>query len=244
MTLHVSIMNRPRFAPLSRHVVIPILCVAAMAATQSCTKRAESGARTFNTPEEAVRVLDTAVKAGRPEDVIAVFGPEGKDVVDTSDPSTSRRNREVFAAAMTEGWQLIDQGPSAKTLVVGNEAWPFPIPLVKDANGWRFDAAAGKEEVIARRIGRNELAAIQICRTYVNAQHVYASEDMMASRREFMHGRCEARAAARTDSTGRHLAGKGGARWENLWRMPPRKVRSLIGIARSRRRFTATTSGF
>ena len=174
MTLHVSIMNRPRFAALSRHVVIPILCVAAVVATQSCTKHAEPGARTFKTPEEAVQALDTAVKAGRPEDVMALFGPEGKEVVDTSDPSTSRRNREVFAAAMAEGWQLIDQGPSAKTLVVGNEAWPFPIPLVKDGNGWRFDTAAGKEEVIARRIGRNELAAIQICRTYVNAQHVYA----------------------------------------------------------------------
>ena len=69
---------------------------------------------------------------------MAVFGPEGKEVVDTSDPSTSRRNREVFAAAMAEGWQLIDQSASAKTLVVGNEAWPFPIPLVKDATGWRF----------------------------------------------------------------------------------------------------------
>jgi hypothetical protein len=175
MTLHLPLINARRLAMrLSPGFILPILSIAAIVATQSCTKREPTGARTFKTPEEAVQALDKAVKAGRADDVIAVFGPEGKDVVDTSDPSTARRNREVFAAAMSEGWQLVDQGPNGKTLVVGNEAWPFPIPLVKDANGWRFDAAAGKEEVIARRIGRNELAAIQICRTYVNAQHLYA----------------------------------------------------------------------
>jgi hypothetical protein len=59
-------------------------------------------------------------------------------------------------------------------LVVGNENWPFPIPLVKDASGWRFDSPAGKEEVLARRIGRNELAVLRICRTYVAAQRLYA----------------------------------------------------------------------
>src|SRR5213075_916288 len=69
-----------------------------------------------------------------------------------------------------------DQGPSAKTLVVGNEAWPFPIPLAKDGNGWRFDTAAGKEEIIARRIGLNELAAIDTCRAYVTAQRRYAQD--------------------------------------------------------------------
>jgi hypothetical protein len=149
--------------------------VATVVASQSCrAKQQETGARSFKTAEDAVNALDAAVKAGRPDDVIAVFGREGKEVVDTSDPSTSRRNREVFAAAMKEGWHLVEQGPNSKTLVVGNEAWPFPIPVVKDANGWRFDATAGKEEVIARRIGRNELAVILICHTYVTAQHLYA----------------------------------------------------------------------
>jgi hypothetical protein len=175
MSVHWSLVNRDWFATRCwRGLVIPLLSVAAIFATESCTKHEEPGARTFKTPEEAVRALDTAIKAGRAEDVIAIFGPEGKEVVDTSDPSTSRRNREVFAAAMTEGWQLVDQGANAKTLVIGNEAWPFPIPLVMDANGWRFDSAAGKEEVIARRVGRNELAAIRVCRTYVSAQHLYA----------------------------------------------------------------------
>jgi hypothetical protein len=122
-----------------------------------------------------VKALNETVKkgGGGAEEVVAIFGPEGKDLIDSSDPVAARRRREVFAIAMKEGWRLVDEGPR-KTLVVGNEAWPFPVPLVQDANGWRFDTAAGKEEVIARRIGRNELAAILICRTYVAAQRSYA----------------------------------------------------------------------
>ncbi len=68
-------------------------------------------------------------------------------------------NRQVFTVAFREQWRLEDATPTRKTLVVGNEDWPFPVPLVKGADGWRFDTAAGKEEVLARRIGRNETAS-------------------------------------------------------------------------------------
>jgi hypothetical protein len=130
--------------------------------------------RTFNTPEEAVKALDAAVKGDKVDELLAIFGPEAKEVVDTSDPQVAKRNRQVFAVAMKEGWRLTDQNTNTKTLVVGNESWPFPIPIVNDGGKWRFDTAAGKEEVIARRIGRNELAVIQVCRTYVAAQKLYA----------------------------------------------------------------------
>jgi Protein of unknown function (DUF2950) len=150
------------------------LAGAALAAFVSCTRTAPSSrARTFAAPEDAVRALVDAAKADKPDDVRAIFGPEGRELVDSSDPATARRNREVFTVAVAERWQLVDQGQS-KVLVIGNEAWPFPIPLVKDAGGWRFDAAAGKDEVLARRIGRNELAVIRIGHTYVAAQHLYA----------------------------------------------------------------------
>jgi hypothetical protein len=72
--------------------------------------------------------------------------------------------------------RLVDDGPSRKTLVIGNEDWPFPVPLVKAADGWRFDTAAGKEEILARRIGRNELSVIATCRAYVTAQKRYAQQ--------------------------------------------------------------------
>ena len=80
----------------------------------------------------------------------------------------------MFAVAVAERWQLVDQPNGSKVLVIGNEAWP--IPLVKDPGGWRFDAAAGKEEILDRRIGRNELAVIRISRTYVAAQRLYAKQ--------------------------------------------------------------------
>jgi hypothetical protein len=81
----------------------------------------------------------------------------------------------VFNVAMTEGWRLEDDG-ERKTLLVGNEDWPFPVPLVRGDAGWRFDTAAGADEIIARRIGRNELTAIRVCDTYVTAQQLYAKQ--------------------------------------------------------------------
>ena len=81
----------------------------------------------------------------------------------------------MFTVAVAEKWRLDDQGTNGKVLVIGNEEWPFPVPLTKDARGWRFDTAAGKEEVLARRIGRNELTAIRVAGAYVAAQRRYAS---------------------------------------------------------------------
>jgi hypothetical protein len=130
--------------------------------------------RTFSSPEDAVRALTEAAKAGTTQGLIAIFGPDSKDLVDANDPTTERRNREVFTAAVAERWHLVDQGNDSKVLVIGNEDWPFPVPLTKDASGWRFDTPAGREEVLDRRIGHNELAAIRICGTYVEAQRLYA----------------------------------------------------------------------
>jgi hypothetical protein len=130
--------------------------------------------RTFGTAEEAVHALTAAVKAGNVNEVLAIFGPDAQELVDSSDAVTARRNREVFTVAVAERWRLIDQGTDAKTLVIGHEDWPFPVPLTRDGKGWRFDTAAGKQEVLDRRIGRNELAAMRVCRTYVVAQRLYA----------------------------------------------------------------------
>ena len=146
--------------------------VAAMLVSAACSR--STAQRTFNTPEEAVRALVEATKAKDLDQVISIFGNDGRELADSSDQATARRNREVFTAAAAERWQLVDQQDGSKVLVIGNESWPFPVPLVKDQAGWRFDTAAGKEEVVARRIGRNELAAIRICRTYVDAQRIYA----------------------------------------------------------------------
>jgi hypothetical protein len=156
------------------HVMLTMVASAALVALSGCHRTSTPAHRTFSTPEDGVRALIDAAKAQSLADVVAIFGPDGQALVDSSDPATARRNRQVFTVAAAERWQLADQPDGAKVLVVGNEAWPFPVPLVKDSTGWRFDTAAGKEEVLARRIGRNELAVIWVCRTYVVAQRVYA----------------------------------------------------------------------
>ena len=168
--------NRTAHIGLGPRIGTMLACVALVFAT-SCAPRheAQPRGRVFATPEEAVKALAGAVKTSKIDEVTAIFGPESQALVDNSDPAVARQNREIFTAAMKEQWHLTDSGNNSKTLVIGNEQWPFPIPLVKDADGWRFDTAAGKEEIIARRIGRNELAAIQICKTYVSAQQLYAA---------------------------------------------------------------------
>jgi hypothetical protein len=160
------VSGRPAiFAAVTFTLVASISCTSTPPAPQQ---------RTFSAPEDAVRALADTVKKGNIDEIAAIFGPDGRELIDSSDPASARRNQQVFGVAAKERWQLVDDGPNRKTLVVGHEDWPFPVPLVKDGNSWRFDTAAGKEEIIARRIGHNELAAIQICRTYVRAQELYA----------------------------------------------------------------------
>ena len=130
--------------------------------------------RVFRSPEDAARTLNDAVARGSVDEVVAIFGPDGRVLFDSSDPAAAQRNRSVFTVAFAEGWRLVDD-EARKWLVIGNEGWPFPVPLVEEANGWRFDTAAGKEEILARRIGRNELTAIRVARAYVAAQRRYAS---------------------------------------------------------------------
>ena len=132
--------------------------------------------RSFPSADDAARALVDTVKKGDVDALLAIFGQDGQELLATSDPATARSNRKVFAVAAAEQWRLTDDGPDRKTLVIGNEQWPFPVPIVRVASGWRFDTAAGKEEVIARRIGRNELAAIDTIRAYVTAQQRYAQQ--------------------------------------------------------------------
>ena len=135
-----------------------------------------AGPRTFATPDEAVHALVDAAKASNLDALLGLFGPEGQELISSSDSTTAKQNRDVFVVAMAEGWKLVDQDATHKELVLGHEEWPFPVPLAKSAKGWMFDTAAGKQEVLNRRIGKNELAAIRISQAYVAAQQQYAGK--------------------------------------------------------------------
>lgn len=165
-------LRRRRFgARLLAYAWLALLAPSAIVAAQTATQQ-----RTFATPEEAVKALVETVRAGNLDTLLAIFGPDGKTLIGSSDPATARMNRQVFAIALREKWHLEDVSPTQKTLVVGNEDWPFPVPLVREGTVWRFDTAAGEEEVLARRIGRNELSAIATTRAYVTAQQRYAKQ--------------------------------------------------------------------
>jgi hypothetical protein len=131
----------------------------------------------FPTPERAVEALVTAAKNSDAPATLAIFGPEGRDMLSSGDAVQDRRARQVFLIAVDQRWRLEETDPNHRELVIGNEQWPFPVPLVRQGDsGWRFDTDAGKREVRARRIGRNELAAIGVCETYVLAQKQYAAQ--------------------------------------------------------------------
>jgi hypothetical protein len=130
----------------------------------------------FATPEDAAAALYQALKAENPEKMQAIFGREWMEAAASGDPVSDQHDREVGALAMEQSWSWAPHGENTKELIIGDEQWPFPVPLVKIGNEWQFDSETGKEEVLARRIGRNELRIIDVCRAYVGMQREYASQ--------------------------------------------------------------------
>jgi hypothetical protein len=133
--------------------------------------------KTFQTPEEAVKALVDAVKAGDTKELLAIFGPAGKGLISSGDEVADRTGRERFVKDYEEMNKLMRETDSKMTLAVGKEEWPLPIPIVKKGETWVYDTMAGKEELLNRRIGRNELNMIQVCLAYVDAQREYAMKD-------------------------------------------------------------------
>lgn len=132
-----------------------------------------AGAKNFASPEEAAQALVAAARAGDAKAILAVLGPEAREIVRSGDAAVDTRARERFIAAYAEANKISKPNESMALLLVGKDEWIMPIPIVKDAAGWHFDVAEGKEEILNRRIGRNELNAIQAAQAYVDAQKEY-----------------------------------------------------------------------
>jgi hypothetical protein len=132
--------------------------------------------KVFGSPEEAMKAFAEAVQAGNMKDVMAVLGPEGEDILSSGDEVADKTDRERFLKKYQERMDLVKDRDRV-SVILGNDHFPFAIPIVKKGEGWVFDTKAGREEVLNRRIGRNELAAIQVCEAYVEAQREYASTD-------------------------------------------------------------------
>jgi len=133
--------------------------------------------KSFATPEEACEALIIAAERYDIPALKEILGPDGADLVVTEDPVQDRNNAAAFAAQARVKTR-VERNPenrSVASLVVGAEDWPVPIPVIEDRGTWRFDSQAGRQEIRNRRVGRNELEAIQLCREFVEAQHDYAS---------------------------------------------------------------------
>ena len=134
--------------------------------------------QTFNSANEAVSALVTAAQNSDTNAIHLIFGPAGHELI-SPDVVQATEEFQMFKERLTEKTQLITNSDSKATLELGTDGWPFPIPLVKQGGHWHFDSAAGKDEILARRIGRDEMGAIDVCNAYVEAQREYASQDRM-----------------------------------------------------------------
>ena len=146
------------------------------AKTTPAAATATASARGFNTPQQAADALIDAAEKFDVAELAYIFGPDGEDVVLSGEFAQDRQHAANFVAEAHEKKSVsVDPKTGNRAfLLVGNEDWPFPVPLVKKSDKWSFDAKAGRQELLYRRIGANELDAIQICHGYVEAQHEYA----------------------------------------------------------------------
>lgn len=156
-------------------VAVATLIIALFVPVQGYAAQARQ--KTFASPEEAVKDLIDAAKAGNQAELMAIFGPAARAVLSSGDAVEDREVRERFVKAYEAKHALIQDGNAKAVLQIGTEEWPFPIPIVKKGEKWSFDTKKGKEELNNRRIGRNELNTIQTCLAYVDAQREYAAKD-------------------------------------------------------------------
>lgn len=157
--------------------VCGVVMTALVVLTSAPVLAQEAKQQSFPSAEEAVNALVAALRANDTNALLRILGPTAKPLVTSGDPVSDRRTRERFVQDYDESHKLVAEGDARMVLAVGKSEWPLPIPAVKHDAGWMFDTAAGKEEILNRRIGANELAAIQACLAFVDAQHEYVSED-------------------------------------------------------------------
>jgi hypothetical protein len=134
--------------------------------------------QTFASPQEAVNALVTAAKTNDTNALHSIFGATGHDLI-SPDVVQATEEYKIFVQRLTEKTQLASNSDSNVTLEIGADGWPFPIPLVKQGGKWFFDTAAGAEEILNRRIGMDEIGAINVCHSYVDAQREYSGQDRL-----------------------------------------------------------------
>jgi hypothetical protein len=165
--------SAPHCNSFVRHAIL----LAALAFGFPCATDAETiAARKFATPEEAVVALGSATATGDTNALRAVLGPSAEDLVNP-DRIQAKTELKTFSSALEQTNHLIRVSDTFVVLELGDDLWPFPVPIVKKDGSWYFDSEVGKDELLNRRIGKNELSTLPVVRAYVDAQREYASMD-------------------------------------------------------------------
>ena len=159
-------------AKLTLWSLLLLVCATFTAAQTTVTTHAKS----FATADEAANALIEAAEKYDEPSLTEILGPDSYDIIHTGEPARDREVAQQFAAQARAKMKVALQPKNSRRafLSVGEDDWPFPVPLVKGPSGWSFDSRAGRTELLYRRVGSNELSAIEICRGYVEAQHEYA----------------------------------------------------------------------
>jgi hypothetical protein len=155
-------------------IAASVACLTAVLLAPSLGNASETA---FASPPDAAEALAASVRSGNMTDMVAVLGKEAKAIVSSGDDVADAAARKRFVDAYDAKHEIRQADNGASVLYIGEEDFPFPLPLVQDAGKWRFDTAAGIEEILDRRIGANELAAVKVLQSYVDAQREYAETD-------------------------------------------------------------------
>jgi hypothetical protein len=169
-----SSLHGPRALTVSALTVLLFLAIVLVASNVSGQTTPAARGKTFATPLEAGNSLIDAAEKYDVDTLKELLGPDSYDIIHTGEPALDSEKAKEFAALGRAKLSINLDNKTRAILLVGEDEWPFPIPIVKSGNSWFFDTRTGRQELLFRRIGRNELDAIQICRGYVEAQHEYA----------------------------------------------------------------------
>jgi len=167
MISHPSVL-RPLWFPC----VLPLAALAVFLTVATSALAQER----YRSPDEAVAALVDAVRSDAPQQMMRVLGPGSDEILRSGDPVDDAATRRRFLVAFSAKYQILPDGEDQAVLIVGDERWPFPIRLVRLNNTWRFDGQVARSEIVYRRIGRNEMSAIDACGVYVAAQKEYAEK--------------------------------------------------------------------
>src|ERR1700690_2011744 len=159
--------NLPKLAAL-------VILLAGVFATRSMAQ--QPGQKTFSSAKDASNALVTATQSNDEKAMLDILGPDGKQIISSGDETEDAQSRANFAQRDQEMHRLVKEPDGTTTLYIGAENWPTPIPLANNGNSWYFDTEAGKQEILFRRVGRNEMSAIRVCQELVAAQKEYSAQ--------------------------------------------------------------------